>query len=81
MQVAKADGLQNHSVRFVGSTPTWRANIMEKSHEIGIVPVLKTGRQVKLACGFESHLLRKEYLQQVNGKKTTRKLFISSKLK
>lgn len=29
MQVAKADGLQNHSEMFVGSNPTWYAKIME----------------------------------------------------
>ena len=41
-----------------GSNPPLSA--MEKSTEIGIGPVLKTGHRSDLVCEFESHLLRQK---------------------
>lgn len=83
MQVAKADGLQNHSVRFVGSTPTWRAKKLYWKHTQVVEEDGLENRKVgdELARGFESYCFRKEYLQQIKGKKNNWKLFISSKLK
>jgi hypothetical protein len=55
MQAVKAGGLQNHSVMFEGSNPSWRANNGEVA-EWSIALLLKSkGLTIQ---GFESLLLR-----------------------